>query len=89
MLVAFVVLRAIDVYGDAPWVRTGDALRTTMSFLALTKYPPSLLFLLPTLGLGAILLALFEPPGRTIAPAIMPRGIGQSNHWSGGGFTPR
>ena len=60
MLVAFVVLRAIDVYGDAPWIRTGDALRTTMSFLALTKYPPSLLFLLPTLGLGAILLALFE-----------------------------
>lgn len=60
MLAAFVALRALNVYGDIPWVRTGNALQTTMSFLALTKYPPSLLFLLPTLGLGALLLALFE-----------------------------
>ena len=60
MLAAFVILRALNMYGDKPWVHTGDALRTAMSFLALTKYPPSLLFLLPTLGLGAVLLALFE-----------------------------
>ena len=60
MLVAFVVLRALNVYGDKPWFHADDALRTVMSFLALTKYPPSLLFLLPTLGLGAVLLALFE-----------------------------
>jgi len=60
MIAAFVVLRALNVYGDKPWVHTGDSLRTVMSFLALTKYPPSLLFLLPTLGAGAILLALFE-----------------------------
>ena len=61
MLAAFVVLRALNVYGDAPWfVVPGDGLRTVMSFLALTKYPPSLLFLLSTLGVGAILLACFE-----------------------------
>ena len=60
MLLAFVVLRAVNVYGDKPWFHSDDPLRTLMSFLALTKYPPSLLFLLPTLGLGAILLALFE-----------------------------
>ncbi|TVV73117.1 DUF1624 domain-containing protein [Sphingomonas solaris] len=61
MLVAFVVLRALNVYGDKPWFTVeGSPLRTVMSFLALTKYPPSLLFLLPTLGAGAILLAQFE-----------------------------
>ncbi len=61
MLVGFMVLRALNVYGDKPWfVVEGEPLRTIMSFLALTKYPPSLLFLLPTLGLGLILLAQFE-----------------------------
>lgn len=61
MTIAFVLLRALNVYGDKPWfVVPDDGLRTLMSFLALTKYPPSLLFLLPTLGLGALLLAWFE-----------------------------
>lgn len=60
LLVAFVVIRYLNVYGDKPWVQTGDALRTAMSFLSATKYPPSLMFLLPTLGVGLVLLALFE-----------------------------
>jgi uncharacterized membrane protein len=61
MLVAFVVLRLANGYGDKPWfVVEGDALRTAMSFLALTKYPPSLLFLLLTLGIGALFLVALE-----------------------------
>lgn len=60
LLGAFVLIRWVDVYGDKPWSHGGDGLRTVMSFLALTKYPPSLLFLLPTLGAGALLLGLFE-----------------------------
>lgn len=60
MLAAFVVLRALNVYGDKPWVAGDSALHTIMGFIALTKYPPSLLFLLQTLGVGVILLALFE-----------------------------
>ena len=60
MIAAFVVLRALNIYGDKPWFHAEDPLRTAMSFLALTKYPPSLLFLLSTLGIGAVLLALFE-----------------------------
>ncbi|MBU9675353.1 DUF1624 domain-containing protein [Burkholderia multivorans] len=60
LVVAYVALRALNVYGDKPWIATGDALRTTMSFLAATKYPPSLMFLLPTLGATLLLLAAFE-----------------------------
>lgn len=60
MLAAFVVLRALNVYGDKPWEAGESALITLMSFIALTKYPPSLLFLLQTLGVGIVLLALFE-----------------------------
>ncbi len=60
MIVAFVVIRYANVYGDKPWFTGETPLRTVMSFLALTKYPPSLLFLLPTVGTGVLLLALFE-----------------------------
>ncbi|MFV3131010.1 DUF1624 domain-containing protein [Niveispirillum sp. KHB5.9] len=60
MLVGFVVIRTLNVYGDKPWVTGVDGLHTVMAFLSLTKYPPSLLFLLPTVGAGVLLLALFE-----------------------------
>lgn len=60
MLIAFFVIRYLNFYGDKPWFIAENELRTVMSFLALTKYPPSLLFLLPTLGTGLLLLALFE-----------------------------
>lgn len=60
LVAAYVGLRWLNVYGDKPWIATGDALRTTMSFLAATKYPPSLMFLLPTLGATLLLLAWFE-----------------------------
>lgn len=60
LLAAFVFIRYLNAYGEKPWVQTGDALRTFMSFMSAKKYPPSLMFLMPTLGLGLILLAYFE-----------------------------
>ena len=60
LMAGFVVLRYLNVYGDKPWFHAETPLRTVMSFLALTKYPPSLLFLMPTVGTGCLLLALFE-----------------------------
>ncbi|MEO6715859.1 MAG: heparan-alpha-glucosaminide N-acetyltransferase domain-containing protein [Novosphingobium sp.] len=61
MIAAFIILRLLNLYGDKPWHAVeGDPVRTVISFISMTKYPPSLLFLLPTLGGGALLLVLFE-----------------------------
>ncbi|OHC93626.1 MAG: hypothetical protein A2095_04260 [Sphingomonadales bacterium GWF1_63_6] len=60
LVLGFVLIRYLNIYGDKPWFVAENSTRTVMSFLALTKYPPSLLFLMPTVGTGCLLLALFE-----------------------------
>lgn len=58
---AFLILRLANVYGDpAPWSPQGSPLWALISFLNVTKYPPSLLFLLMTLGPVLLLLRAFE-----------------------------
>jgi uncharacterized membrane protein len=59
--VAFVIIRGIGVYGEPnPWQVQTRAIATLIDFLNVTKYPPSLLFLLMTLGPAAMLCAVAD-----------------------------
>jgi uncharacterized membrane protein len=58
MTIAFVVLRAINIYGDPS--RWSPEVYPVLSFLNCTKYPPSLDYLLMTLGPAMLCLAWFD-----------------------------
>jgi Predicted membrane protein len=60
-ILLFIILRLINVYGDpAPWSTQENPIRTFVSFLNVTKYPPSLLYLLMTIGPAILLLPILE-----------------------------
>jgi len=69
-LALFALLRFANQYGDAPWQYQSSTLRTWLSVFNVTKYPPSLQFLLLTLGAGLLLLRLYEwpPLARVLRP---------------------
>jgi uncharacterized membrane protein len=60
-LMLFLLLRISNAYGDPlPWVQRKDWMFTVFSIMNCQKYPPSLLYLLITLGFMFIGLAMFE-----------------------------
>jgi uncharacterized membrane protein len=61
LVIVFAVLRYANAYGDSrPWSVQEDALYTMFSFINCQKYPPSVLFLLMTLGPAIVALGLAE-----------------------------
>jgi uncharacterized membrane protein len=75
------VLRAIDAYGDpVSWTSYPTMTRTVMAFLALSKYPPSLDYLLATIGLGLLVFAFIDRT-RTARPWRVLRTFGRVPMW--------
>jgi len=61
LILLFVFLRAINRYGDPhPWTTQQNLLLTFLSFMNVSKYPPSLLFLCITIGPALLFLSGFE-----------------------------
>lgn len=74
-IVGFLILRGLNHYGDPrPWSLQADPARTAMSFLAVTKYPPSLDFVQATLGPVLMLLPLLEKLGGRLTAALQTYG---------------
>ena len=59
----FLLLRGINTYGDkSQWTTQSPIVMTICSFLNTTKYPPSLLYTLMTMGPSLLFLAIAEKP---------------------------
>lgn len=70
-IAAFILIRAINVYGDpAHWSSQRNGLYTVLSFLNVTKYPPSLCYVLMTLGPGLLFLSVAEKPLNRFTKAL-------------------
>jgi uncharacterized membrane protein len=76
LVIAFILIRALNVYGDPnPWKFDPNSIAASvMSFLGTTKYPPSLLYLLMTLGPAAIVCAFAERLHGPIKDALVTLG---------------
>ena len=60
MIALFLVIRYTNAFGDPkPWMYV-DGGRTWMKFLDVQKYPPSLLYVLMTLGPTLLLVPIYE-----------------------------
>jgi uncharacterized membrane protein len=60
VIVFFIIVRTINIYGDVPWPSQKNAFDTFLAFIRVNKYPPSLLFMCLTVGIGILILPILE-----------------------------
>lgn len=66
------LLRGFNIYGETlPWTAQATTVQTVMDWLNFTKYPPSLHFLLFSLGIAFLLLAWFESLDNRLTRALV------------------
>ncbi|MEJ8841746.1 heparan-alpha-glucosaminide N-acetyltransferase domain-containing protein [Lacibacter sp. H375] len=67
----FIIIRFANFYGDpGPWSKQDNFLKTFLDFISTTKYPPSLLYALMTLGPSVLFLAFTERANNTFTKFI-------------------
>lgn len=72
LILAFIIIRTINRFGDShQWAHQSKAIFTAISYMNTTKYPPSLLFLLMTLGPAIAALAFFENARGPVARVLI------------------
>ncbi|OFC69210.1 DUF1624 domain-containing protein [Alteromonas confluentis] len=65
------IIRGLNIYGEVlPWEVQQDAIHTVMSFINYTKYPPSLDYVLFTLGAALLVLAGLENVNNRASKAV-------------------
>jgi uncharacterized membrane protein len=71
-VLSFVILRTFNIYGEpSHWSTQKSGILTILSFLNTTKYPPSLLFLLMTIGPAFFFLYTMENVRNKITGAVI------------------
>ncbi len=72
LLIFFIALRATNLYGDPnPWTQQKNVLYTFLSFMKVTKYPPSLLYTSVTMGISLVFLGLIKNTSNHISKIII------------------
>ncbi|MBS1936053.1 MAG: hypothetical protein JST96_18780, partial [Bacteroidetes bacterium] len=82
VIALFIVIRALNFYGDpAPWSGQPRGIFTFLSFINTTKYPPSLLFILMTVGISVLFLSLIDGIQNKVTDIISTYGKAPLFYW--------
>jgi uncharacterized membrane protein len=71
LILLFIILRSINVYGDPnPWATQKTSLLSFFSFMNVNKYPPSLMYMCITIGPALLFLAFIGNAKTRLAKII-------------------